>query len=231
MIYRQYRGIGGGGISLNALATAANAGQIRPIYILGNTFNAGYSHTPQTIPADYYVDDVTAQQIAGLLGATVVKLPLPELNYDGTGIPPANYIQFGGGNVVNAAYIANACTGSISAGSSQLCGREQMLSYIIPGSVLDDSCVYDSQAASTVVVSTPYIPPTVISTTPVSGETQTSQGSSGTNTGTTNTTNTTTASGTIDDLVTQVTDSTGMDTNTMLLIGVAAVAVVLILKR
>lgn len=139
-----------GAISLSALAQLANSGSFNPQYISGNTIQTPAGLT--LIPSSYYLDNGSTQQIASALGGSVVQLPLPEAGYQPTtgSVPLANYISVGG-TVINAASIAQEMQGTPSFGSSLLCAREQMLSYVIPGSGLDSGCSVDQEAAQTVV--------------------------------------------------------------------------------
>lgn len=132
------RGLESGGVDVTALANAINSGSIAADWIQGQTFNAGYASTPQLIPAGFYVGDGTAQQIASLLGGSVVKR-VPE-SLQGTGIPLANFISLPTGEV-NAASIVQLVGTSVSIwGLDNTCGRSMQLTQIVPGGVMGTTC-------------------------------------------------------------------------------------------
>jgi hypothetical protein len=104
---------------VGALVTAIMNGSLQPSYVtdpsqLQQSTPAGTDY----MPSFYYASDQTADQIAQLLGGTVVQMP-PFGTEQGWSEPLANFIQLPGGQQVNAADLAYyANTGS--EGTAQL---------------------------------------------------------------------------------------------------------------
>lgn len=104
---------------IEALVGAIMNGSFKPTYVtdpsqLQETTPAG----TDTMPNFYYASDATANQLASLLGGTVVQKPAFGQD-QGWNEPLANFIQLPNGQTFNAADVAYyANTGSV--GSSQL---------------------------------------------------------------------------------------------------------------
>ena len=155
------------GVDVSALAQAMANHQIQPSYISGNFWYPGYM-TPGTkdpLPDQKFATDATAQQIAGLLGGSVVK-DVPNLAqvtpgqiWQGTGVPNANYIELPDGTRVNAGDIAAVSQLSPSIyGLSTLCGYEQILTMTIPGAELGSGC-QQNPASNQVNAPVPVVQP------------------------------------------------------------------------
>jgi hypothetical protein len=137
-------------ISVTALAQAAVAGKIVPLYQSDNYYyNWGIRIG---LPKLSFVDPNTAQQMADLLGGQVLPLPAREvwpMNNPNGSIPPnvpdELFISFanmpnaptaGALLVVNGGDLAQACTQNFSFGLPQEEATEQTIAYLIPGSTM-----------------------------------------------------------------------------------------------
>lgn len=145
------RGLGSTDVSDLAYAIATH--QIHPQFISGMKWYPAYlpPGTADYLPENLFLDDATSQQIAGLLGGSVVK-GVPDRaqptmgnevwqNAPGSPLPMANFIQLPDGTTVNAAALASVAGLSISVPNmSVLCGTEYILSNTIPGGVMGSDC-------------------------------------------------------------------------------------------
>jgi len=104
---------------IQAMVSAIMNGSIQPTYVtnpaqLQETYPLGTDY----MPSIYYASDATANQLASLLGGTVVQRP-PFGQDQGWTVPPANFIQLPSGQTVNAADLAQYANCGF-AGASQL---------------------------------------------------------------------------------------------------------------
>lgn len=139
-----------GSIDLSAIGQAAENHQVRanPGSFAVNGFAAGEGYDPpaeftfaghpdQTTGYEYLHDDV-AQQIASLIGATVVKHQ--PSNYPGK-VPDANFLALPNGQDISAGVLATIfSTSPAIVGFDTECGYESMFKNSIPDSVLSDKC-------------------------------------------------------------------------------------------
>ena len=146
-------------IVVTPVAAAAVAGQIKPKFVQGLSFQWSATQTIG-LPAGDFLTDAGAAQLADLLGGapngvSVVKLQPRVLWLNGVpnssqlqNLPLQNFIAFadhpGAPNpadllVVNAADIATqACVG-FTFGLPVLLAKEQAIAYVVPGSSMSDA--------------------------------------------------------------------------------------------
>jgi len=148
-----------GQIEVGPLAKAILAGSINPQYA-NNTVQGPFGS--QSIAPIYYMDEATAQQIAALLGGSVVQ-GLPSLDLGAvavSSIPEANLIQLPGGGtpIVPGEILPEPGIGSDYPSSAtingqtvdpQLCEVELQLSDSIPGGEMDSGCQAWASAGNT----------------------------------------------------------------------------------
>ena len=91
---------------IGALISAIQSGSIQPTYLSPSQLTENTQFGTVTDSSAYYASDATAQQLATLLGGTVVKqVPFPSSTATSTE-PKANFIQLPSGQTVNAADLA-----------------------------------------------------------------------------------------------------------------------------
>ena len=129
-------GRGLGAVSVGPLAQAQFSGQLQPSYLPTQYFQAGYSSTPQALPTYLYATQGFAQQVASLLGGTVVSAPPPG-NYQGTGIPNAYQVQLPDGSLVLP---GNLFPPGVILSFQSECDAEASLVASIPGAQLSATC-------------------------------------------------------------------------------------------
>lgn len=129
-------GRGLGAVSVGPLAQAQFAGQLHPDYLPTQYFQAGYSTTPQALPTYLYATQGFAQQVASLLGGTVVSAPPPG-DYQGTGIPNAYQVQLPDGSLVLP---GNLFPPGVILSFQSECDAEASLVASIPGAQLSATC-------------------------------------------------------------------------------------------
>ncbi len=129
-------GRGLGQVSVGPLAQAQFSGQLNPSFLPTQYFTAGYSTTPQALPTWLYATQSFAQQIASLLGGSVVLAPPPG-NYQGTNIPNAYWVQLPDGSMVLP---GNLIQPGVVLSFPNECAAEAAFQAEIPGSELSATC-------------------------------------------------------------------------------------------
>lgn len=126
-----------GSTNVGPLAQAFFDGQVNPSFEPTQYFQPAYMAPGQesALPDYLYMDNGSAQQIASLLGGSVVQAPPPG-NYQGTNIPPANWIQLADGLFLPG----NAFPPGVILSYPDECAAENALVSEIPGGVLSSTC-------------------------------------------------------------------------------------------
>lgn len=128
---------GFGQIDIGPLAQAQFSGQLNPAYLPPQSFQPSYLPAGQlsTLPVYDYATDSFAQQIAGLLGGSVVQAQPPG-NVNGTGIPNANWVSVDGQMVLPG----NLFPPGVILDFPDECSAERNLVASIPGAQLSATC-------------------------------------------------------------------------------------------
>lgn len=140
----------GVGIDIGPLAQAMVNGQIRANLATGEGYKSAQTfqdiYGPNVAAIQYYLEDDVSQQIASLLGGSVVKRK--PANYYGK-TPDANFISLPGGTEINAGDIASvANVHNAIWGLDDVCAKQQLLSYLIPNAQVTASCAAQQQASN-----------------------------------------------------------------------------------
>jgi hypothetical protein len=133
------RGLRGlGSVDVSAIAQAQASGQISPSFLPVQYFQPGYMAPGQlsAMPQYLYATQGFAQQIAGLLGGSVVSAPPPG-NYQGTQIPNAYWVQLPDGSMVLPGNLFQP--GTVLNFESE-CIAENYFAQSIPGGVESLAC-------------------------------------------------------------------------------------------
>ena len=131
-----------GSIDVSAIAQAAANHQVHANAMTGEGYDPPAQFTfagkpDQTAGWEYLHDDI-AQQMASLLGATLVKRK--PSNYPGT-VPLANFLALPGGIELSAGSLAQEFTASPSIyGLDTECGYERIFANDIPDAVMSAKC-------------------------------------------------------------------------------------------
>jgi hypothetical protein len=147
---------------VTALAQAFLAGQINPSYTT-NYFQPAYLPQGQmsALPSWLYADASSTAQIASLLGGSVFQAPPPG-NYQGTGIPNANWIQTDGGSFVPG----DVFPPGVILSYASLCQAATSIAGSIPGGTVGNSCNQSGTTTPAYVYGTATSPvPTVTTNT------------------------------------------------------------------
>jgi hypothetical protein len=131
-------GRGLGQVSLQPLATAQFSGQLNPSFLPTQYWQPSYLPSGQmsALPGYLYATQAFAQQVAGLLGGSVISAQPPGI-WQGTGVPNAYQVQLPDGSVILP---GNLFPPGVILDFGSECDVENALLSEIPGSVLSATC-------------------------------------------------------------------------------------------
>lgn len=126
-----------GSTDVGPLAAAFFSGDVNPTFLPTQYFDPSYMAAGETsaLPSDLYMDAASASAIASLLGGSVYQAPPPG-GYNGTNIPPANWIQVTDGAFDPGLLFPPGVVQSYP----DVCAAEQAFASEIPGGVVSAAC-------------------------------------------------------------------------------------------
>ncbi len=134
--FGRFRGMGQ--INVESLAQAMMNGGLSPAFQPPVSYQPSYLPAGQTttLPTWLFATDSFAQQLAHLLGGSVVQAPIPDGMFEGSGIPDTDYISVDGQQILPG----NLFQPGTVLDFGSLCDAESYLIDSIPGAQFGASC-------------------------------------------------------------------------------------------